>query len=97
MTYNALEDAALEYGAQGIAIIPCAERGKKPALSTTGKEHAAASHDADQIRQWWATYPNANIGIVCTPNRLAVIDIDGQDWHRLDPRPTSYPCLLRGL
>ena len=73
-----LLSAALEYTAQGIAIMPCAPGGKKPALPTTGKEHSVASSEADQIRQWWATYPNANIGIACTPNRIAVIDIDGE-------------------
>ena len=49
--------AALEYAAQGIAIMPCAARGKKPALPRTGKEHAIATTDADQIRQWWTTRP----------------------------------------
>ena len=74
-----LLNAALEYANAGIAIMPCAERGKKPALDRTGKEHAAATSDTDQIIKWWdALYPQSNIGIACTANRLAVIDIDGE-------------------
>ena len=89
-----LRSAALEYANQGIAIMPCAERGKKPALDRTGKEHAVATTDADQIRQWWTTNPDYNIGIVCSANRLAVIDIDGAagvEWIRDNqmPMPTA--------
>ena len=92
---NDLLHAALEYGDQGLAIMPCVERGKKPALSRTGKEHAVATSDVDQIIKWWdATYPRSNIGIACTPNQLAVIDIDGEegiDWIRDNqmPMPTT--------
>ena len=94
-TVTDLSDAALEYATQGIAIMPCVPRGKKPALGRTGKEHAAATSDIDQIRQWWTHTPHANIGIACTPNRLAVIDIDGEtgiEWirdHQL-PMPTTW-------
>ena len=90
-----LSSAALEYAAQGIAIMPCTPRGKKPALARTGKEHAAASIDTDQVRRWWTDTPDANIGIVCTPNRLAVVDIDGEagaKWirdHQL-PMPATW-------
>ena len=72
-----LLSAAVEYAAQGIAIMPCVEREKTPALQRTGKEHAAATFDTDLIQSWWTTNPKWNIGIVCTANRLAVIDIDG--------------------
>ena len=90
-----LRSAALEYATQGIAIMPCVERGKKPALERTGKEHAVATNDTDQIRQWWTTNPDYNIGIVCTANRLAVIDIDGEagiEWIRANqlPMPTTW-------
>ena len=73
-----LASAAVEYGDQGIAVMPCVENGKKPALSRTGKEHSIAVNDSDQIQQWWTKNPQYNIGIACTPNRLAVIDIDGE-------------------
>ncbi len=90
---DTLLGAALEYAAQGIAIMPC--RGKRPALSRTGEAHAVATSDADQIREWWTTNPRWNIGIACTANRLAVIDIDGPagvEWikdHHL-PMPTTW-------
>ena len=93
---NDLLHAALEYGDQGLAIMPCVERGKKPALSRTGKEHAVATSDVDQIIKWWdATYPRSNIGIACTPNQLAVIDIDGEEgieWIRANrlPMPVTW-------
>ena len=90
-----LRSAALEYGNQGIAIMPCAERGKKPALDRTGKEHAVATNDTDQILQWWTKNPQSNIGIVCTANALAVIDIDGEvgvEWIRDNqlPMPATW-------
>ena len=69
--------AALEYAAAGIAVIPCQPRGKKPALSATGKNHSVATSDSNQITQWWTGNPDYNIGIPGTPNQLAVIDIDG--------------------
>ena len=90
-----LRSAALEYANQGIAIMPCAERGKKPALDRTGKEHAVATNDTDQILQWWTKNPQSNIGIACTANQLAVIDIDGPagiDWIRMSelPMPATW-------
>ena len=94
-----LLSAAVEYADQGIAIMPCAPRGKKPALSRTGKEHAVATTDADQIRQWWTRNPEYNIGIVCTANRLAVIDIDGEagvEWirdHVRLPMPDTWTAI----
>ena len=93
-----LRSAALEYANQGIAIMPCAERGKKPALDRTGKEHAVATNDTDQILQWWTKNPQSNIGIACTANRLAVIDIDGEagvEWIRDNqlPMPTTWSAI----
>ena len=90
-----LLSAAVEYADQGIAIMPCVERGKKPALERTGKEHAVATSDPYQIRQWWTRNPEYNIGIVCTANRLAVIDIDGPagiEWIRDNqlPMPATW-------
>ena len=93
-----LRSAALEYGNQGIAIMPCVERGKKPALDRTGKEHAVATSDADQILQWWTKNPQSNIGIVCTANALAIIDIDGEvgvEWIRDNqlPMPVTWTSI----
>ena len=88
-----LRSAALEYGDQGIAIMPC--HGKKPALGRTGKEHGVAVSDADQIDRWWTHNPKYNIGIVSTANKLAVIDIDGAagiEWIRDNrlPMPATW-------
>ena len=98
-----LRSAALEYANQGIAIMPCAERGKKPALDRTGKEHAVATNDTDQILQWWTKNPQSNIGIACTANRLAVIDIDGEagiEWireHQMPMPTTAVAITARGF
>ena len=98
-----LRSAALEYANQGIAIMPCAERGKKPALDRTGKGHAVATNDTDQILQWWTKNPQSNIGIACTANRLAVIDIDGEEgieWIREQQLPmpaTAVAITARGF
>ena len=55
-----------------------------------GKHTRVATSDADQIREWWTRNPNYNIGIACTANRLAVIDIDGEagtEWIRDNQMP----------
>ena len=50
-----------------------------PAISTSkgGNGHLDATHDAAQIEEWAANYPNANVG-VCTgePSGIMVIDVD---------------------
>jgi hypothetical protein len=87
---------ALAYAAAGFSVFPCSAKRKdhKPddrlpfgkaektpiGVSSWSKE---ASKDEAQIRQWWAQYPEALIGLPCKPNRLFVIDADrhthGQD------------------
>ncbi|OFX01651.1 MAG: hypothetical protein A3E78_13970 [Alphaproteobacteria bacterium RIFCSPHIGHO2_12_FULL_63_12] len=52
-------DGALIYAAHGWAVFPL--RGKLPPPGFVGGFHNATT-DAAQIRQWWAQWPNANIG-----------------------------------
>ncbi len=60
------------------AHIECPTPGKHPRIKT-GRAFAAATTDEAQIRQWWAKWPAANIGIATgQASRLAVVDIDGQ-------------------
>jgi hypothetical protein len=54
-----LGQAALAYAEQGIPVFPC-EPGDKVPLFRQGA--AEATSDPDQIRTWWAEYPDANIG-----------------------------------
>lgn len=67
--------AALEYAALGWAVFPLAAGTKDPAV-IGGNGFKSATVDAEQIRRWWAKYPNANIGFVPHSAGLAVIDVD---------------------
>ena len=72
---SSMLDAALEYAARGWAVIPLRPRGKEPIIRRGSKE---ATTDEDQIRKWWGSHPQANIGI-CTGSisGLVVVDLDG--------------------
>lgn len=50
----------------------CQNVGKHPRL----KPGYRPSNDADQIKEWWGKWPNANIGIATGPSKLIVLDID---------------------
>jgi len=58
---------------RGWAVIPLAERGKKPLIK---KWPERATKDPAQIAQWWEQWPKANIGVACGPSGLVVIDLD---------------------
>src|SRR5690625_3364882 len=65
--------AALAYAEVGLAIFPC--RPDKSPL--TGRGFHDASADPDKIKEWWARWPNALIGLPTTPaNGIAVVDLD---------------------
>ncbi|MBA2417457.1 MAG: bifunctional DNA primase/polymerase [Nocardioidaceae bacterium] len=51
--------AALELAASGMPVFPCRPDAKSP-LTVRGFHEATTDHQ--QIRSWWARYPNANIG-----------------------------------
>lgn len=87
-----MQDAALDYAARGWHVIPvhgvedngdctcgrpaCPTPGKHPIMA--GAFDKYASTDPTIIRQWWSTWPRANIGIVCGKiSNLWVLDIDG--------------------
>lgn len=66
--------AALRYARRGWAVFPL--HGKRPYPGTNG--HSEATTDARQIRRWWRTWPDANVGIACDSQRgPIVIDVDG--------------------
>jgi hypothetical protein len=68
---NPLETAALDAAARGLRVFPIRAGAKIPRIKGWRK---AATTDAAQIREWWAKWPNCNVGI-CTDD-LFVIDID---------------------
>ena len=66
-------DAALDYVKRGLPVFPC--HGKKP-LTTHGFQDASV--DLTQIRDWWANWPRANIGLPTGAiSHILVLDIDG--------------------
>lgn len=72
--------AALAYAAEGWAVIPL--KGKKP---LTPHGYKDATKDPTQIRQWWTTWPDANIGLVtgAMSGRL-VLDVDIKNGKKGD-------------
>lgn len=79
-----LLDAALAYARSGLRVIPCEPGGKKPLLRSW--QHKA-SGDPDVIRQWWAQWPDANIGLL-TGCGIDVLDVDVKNgrngWQMLE-------------
>jgi P4 family phage/plasmid primase-like protien len=72
------EAAALDYAARGIPVFPCnphpdKKQGSKKPLTTRGFYDATT--DPDQIRRWWAKWPEALIGMP-TGERSGVFVLD---------------------
>ena len=67
--------AALAYAGRGWRVIPCAARGKAP-LTAHGPKDSTV--DQRTIREWWARWPNANVGAVAgVESDFFVLDVDG--------------------
>ncbi len=82
-------NAALDLVDKGFHIIPlhtpqenegcscgksCGSQGKHPRISNWPNN---ATVDPNQVREWWRSWPNANIGIVCGMlSNLVVLDVD---------------------
>jgi hypothetical protein len=63
---------ALAHAARGFKVFPITPGKKSPPLLTGWPQRATS--DPDTIRQYWAPYPDANIGIHC--EGMIVIDVD---------------------
>jgi hypothetical protein len=86
---NSLLRAALAYASRGWSVLPlhtpekdgtcscrqgnCGSAGKHPRTLHGLKD---ASTDAATIRNWWATWPRANVGVATGPSGLVVLDVD---------------------
>lgn len=93
-----IHQAALQYVTDHRLLLIPLEVGEKRPAYKTGENHATlATLNPDRINEWW-TYRDFNIGLPCTPNRLAVIDVDGpagaEHLNRLEtehgPLPTTW-------
>lgn len=80
----------------------CRDPGKHP---RTEHGHQDATTTATVIEQWWAAWPDSNIGIACKPSSLAVLDVDprhGGDESFVDverqhgPLPETWRVLTGG-
>lgn len=65
-------DAALALARQGFKVFPITPGAKAPPL-VVGWQLCATS-DEGKVREWWAAWPDANIGVHC--DGLIVLDID---------------------
>lgn len=88
---NSRLEAALNYQKQGFSVIPIGES-KKSLIKWEQYQHTRA--DEEQIRTWWAQFPNANIGIVTgAVSKIVVLDVDiknGVDGRKsLGPLPVT--------
>jgi len=71
---------ALNYAADGFAVFPCKPGDKQPLGSLVPHGCLDATTDAETIKRWWTTCPNANIGIATgAKSGLAVVDLDGPE------------------
>lgn len=72
-----VRDAAPAFARSGIRIFPCASGGKRP-LTHAGFHDASC--DVDQVRTWWARWPEANLGMPTgSASGVDVVDIDVTD------------------
>ena len=86
-------DVALDYTRRGWYTIPlcwptaegkCAcgqahddrSAGKAPLV---GRSYQNFRADEKQVREWWAKWPGANVGLLLEPSGLFVIDLDGPE------------------
>lgn len=75
---------ALSCAYRGWKVFPLFPKSKRPLTQSGFKD---ASDDLDQIKDWWAKWPDANIGIPTgKPNNIVVVDIDPRNggWQSLD-------------
>ena len=78
--------AALDLAELGYPVFPCVPNSKAPAVAGGFK---SATTDTGLIREWWSTWPDANLAIATAG--LLVLDIDGDDnpWPPIEEQRAS--------
>jgi len=84
---STLLEAALAYARRGWRVHPLKKLDKTP-ISKNGCKDATL--DEQQIRKWWTTFPDANIGLA-TGYDFFVIDVDpdGMQWMEANELPVT--------
>ncbi len=68
---------ALRYLEMGLSVIPLRHKDKKPLISWD--DYQKRRPQEWEVKEWWATWPDANIGIVTgRVSGLVVVDVDGE-------------------
>ncbi len=68
---------ALRYLEMGLSVIPLRHKDKKPL--TSWDDYQKRRSQEWEVEEWWATWPDANIGIVTGKvSGLVVVDVDGE-------------------
>lgn len=93
---NPLLAQALRYAEHGWAVFPLQPKGKTPLTSHGCKD---PSKDIGQIKEWWKSHPDANIGIATGEvSGFFVVDVDGQDGEsslkKLEERHAPLPSTV---
>jgi hypothetical protein len=75
MRVKTVEEFALYYLSRGWSVIPLRPRNKRPAIRWLDYQHRHATEN--EIRDWFCTWPDANLGIVTGAiSALVVVDVD---------------------
>lgn len=75
-----LAGAATAYAKRGLRVFPLRPGGKEPLGEAAPHGCKDASTDAVEVAEWWAKYPDANIGIATGPDSgVWVLDVDGPE------------------
>jgi hypothetical protein len=93
---NAMLTVALDYSVRGFSVLPlwgvdddgacgcgnadCKNAGKHPIGRLVPNGDLDATTDSETIRGWFASAPEANIGIALGPSELFVIAPDAPEW-----------------
>ena len=71
-------EEALNYSRLGFSIIPIVPKDKKPLIRW--EEYQTRRATEDEIKGWWAKWPDANVGTVTGAiSNIIVVDIDSEE------------------